>query len=248
MNEEITISKQPPSPPKVVMTPKSAIPRKSSITTGKKILDYLSEVKEGRIHTDVKKNQMYMKQMLYTFSIGSFVATQVLSILNKQYPQYRTSVNAVEDTENALRNLRSETVKKKRVNLVDSICKSRIYSSVIDACAGHSDVYSKKSSGFEMENKMTLCFGNADTSIKMTKFVREGKVPPGFLGYPQFKVATVCYAMDEMEVHDLASQQIMHSATCVDRPKNYSRGSWTYNAKKKEHTFYPQGMAICDLR
>lgn len=73
-----------------------------------------------------------------------------------------------------------------------------------------------------------------------------GRVLPGALAYPRYKVATLSYAMSDIELHVLHSA--VHFGPRQENPKHrHHRGSWLLPSDgEKEPVFYPEGFAVLD--
>jgi hypothetical protein len=132
-------------------------------------------------------------------------------------------------------------------NFLDVLTELGEYTTVFDSIFGHQDSFTH-TDGALLENKVSFPQGSADYSIKMKAFLATGSVPPGALAYPKYKVATLSFALSDVELHCLdkdlhcSSRQMHHAESEPD--KRSRRGAWT--RKGDDFCFYPEGYALLD--
>ena len=86
-------------------------------------------------------------------------------------------------------------------NLLDTLLALGEYTTIVDVIYNHYDRFGNLA-GKLIENKMAVHRGPPSLSFSSwTSCCNE--VPPGALGFPRYKVATICTAMDAVELHEL---------------------------------------------
>jgi hypothetical protein len=228
----------------VVCPPHCAIPRHGFVSTGSRVLTQFKN------HGESQAIQARLPQsFLRIFTASTFTGARVLRQLGISFPQFVTSEEAVERTlgsEDDVRcTLANDNECGKNVNgknLLDSLARRGNYTSTFDSVGGHQDV------GVSLlENKACFAQGTPDPKICMEEYLRAGRVPPGALAYPRYKVATVSYAFSDVELHCLDNDLHLSSrqlhVECADSRSR--RGAWT-RQPSGELLFYPEGYAVLD--
>jgi hypothetical protein len=130
-------------------------------------------------------------------------------------------------------------------NFLDVLTELGEYTTVFDSIFGHQDSFTH-TDGALLENKSSFPQGSPDTSVKMDGFLATGSVPPGALAYPKYKIATLSFALSDVELHCLdkdlhcSPRQIFQK----DADKRSRRGAWTREGD--DFRFYPEGYAVLD--
>ena len=125
------------------------------------------------------------------------------------------------------------------------------FTAVCSPVAGHVDHLRRKGelAQANFENKMVLPIGPFDPSFGNLTDLAEvtSSMSPGFLGFPAFKVASVCRGMCDMESHSLGETLHLYSRMLPHRNKKgevlHWRGGW--NCDRRLH---PQALGVCDWR
>jgi hypothetical protein len=81
----------------------------------------------------------------------------------------------------------------------------------------------------------------------MEGFVASGSVPPGALTYPKYKIATLSFALSDVDLHYLdkdlhCSPRRMHQEDADKRSRR--SGAWTRDGE--DLRFYPEGYVLLD--
>jgi hypothetical protein len=130
-------------------------------------------------------------------------------------------------------------------NFLDVLTELGEFTTVFDSIFGHQDNFTH-TDGALLENKSSFPQGLPDRSVKMEDFFSNGTVPPGALAYPMYKVATLSFALSDVELHCLdkdlhcSPRQLFQE----DANKRSRRGAWTRVGE--ELIFYPEGYALLD--
>jgi hypothetical protein len=130
-------------------------------------------------------------------------------------------------------------------NFLDVLTELGEYTTVFDSIFGHQDSFTH-TDGPLLENKASFPQGSPDPSIKIEHFLPTGSVPPGALAYPKYKVATLSFALSDVELHCLdrdlhCSPRQIHRKDADNRSR---RGAWTRQGD--DSRFYPEGYALLD--
>jgi hypothetical protein len=130
-------------------------------------------------------------------------------------------------------------------NFLDVLTELGEYTTVFDCIFGHQDSFTH-TDGPLLENKASFPQGSPDASIEMNDFLALGRVPPGALAYPEYKVATLSFALSDVELHCLdkdlhCSPRQIHQEGADKRSR---RGAWTRHGD--DLRFYPEGYAVLD--
>ena len=129
------------------------------------------------------------------------------------------------------------------LNVLDKLGALRNYTTVFDVTFGHRDSFTPPSDKPVLENKVSFPLGEPDPSIGLDLFMKNGKVPPGCLAYPRYKVATLSFASSDVELHCLHSD--VHFGARQSKNDRFARGSWL--RQSNDHPlFFPEGAALLD--
>jgi len=93
-------------------------------------------------------------------------------------------------------------LKDKGYKLIHALAACGEYTSVYDVVYGHYDNFNH-TDGKLIENKLPLIYGEPDYSESLYSYLRSGKVPPGALYYPRYKISTLSYALSDIELRIL---------------------------------------------
>lgn len=262
----------------VCCSPMSALPRRGWLTPGKQVVSMCTNT-DSRVYSPQPDEKEYLVKQL----AGNCSAALLLHHISKSYPSlscsekatHATFSNMVETTGYSCDEQDSVLTQINNLKVGDAFNIWRLmekseFSTLIDTVAGHADHYSAdKKKDSELEGKITLIMGAPDTSIDIVGYQKKGLVPPGFLAYPEYGVATVCYANQDLEYHDLSTSKVIHTTALIDHGQStevsrnaahidnrivneqgeggndeaYSRGVWT-RTRSRAPTFYPQGAAL----
>ena len=86
-------------------------------------------------------------------------------------------------------------------NLLDTLLSLGEYTTIVDVIYNHFDRFGNLA-GKLIENKMA--FHRGPPSLRFSSWTSCcSEVPPGALGFPRYKVGTICTAMDAVELHEL---------------------------------------------
>ncbi len=258
----------------VCASPMTALPRRGWLTNGKHIISTLNNKSKDTTNDLEGLESNYLMKMVS----GNCSAAMILHQVARINPSLACSQKAMKATfANMLHVCKSDTEKCERVkDLIDKLhCGQQFstmdlmetseFSTLIDAVAGHADHYnSDKKKDSELESKVTLAMGQPNKSMSIDGYEQSGSVPPGFLAYPQYGIATVCYANKDIEFHDLSTTKVIHAmaindgngvtetrnAASVDNPvpnedndEVHARGAWAGD-ESGNLNFYPQGAAV----
>jgi hypothetical protein len=130
-------------------------------------------------------------------------------------------------------------------NFVDVLSELGEYTTVFDSISGHQDSLTH-TDGALLENKSSFPQGDPDSSISLCNGT-EGRVPPGALAYPKYKIATLSFALSDVELHcldkDLHCSPRQMDQVGADRRSR--RGAWIRHSDGTS-LFYPGGFALLD--
>jgi hypothetical protein len=110
------------------------------------------------------------------------------------------------------------------MHILDSLAAIGNYTTVFDVTFGHKDSFKHSTDPHILENKVSFPLGEPDPSFNLEGFLKEGRVPPGALAYPRYKVASVSFAASDVELHCLHSD--MHFGPCQSHSNRFQRSSW----------------------
>ena len=85
----------------------------------------------------------------------------------------------------------------------------------MDVVVGHEDKFGALGRE-QLENKLVLHRGAPIRTMRLCDVPAVGSVPPGSLAIPRFKVATICSAMQDVELHEL--HNVIHLGTAHTDP------------------------------
>jgi hypothetical protein len=136
-------------------------------------------------------------------------------------------------------------------NFLDVVTELGEYTAVLDSIFGHQDSFTH-TDGALLENKASFPQGSPDTSVKMEGFVASGSVPSGALAYPKYKIATLSFALSEVELHYLdkdlhCSPRQMHQEDADKRSPKPRRVSSTGEASRTGATGISNRVASSTL-
>jgi hypothetical protein len=129
-------------------------------------------------------------------------------------------------------------------NVLDALSAVGEYTAVFDATFGHVDNFTHTDAPL-LENKWSFIMGEEDQTVLLDSYQAKGRVPPGGLAYPRYKVATVSFASSDVELHCLHAD--VHFGPRQDRSDHlrFRRGSWL-RQDGGESLFFPEGSAVLD--
>jgi hypothetical protein len=78
-----------------------------------------------------------------------------------------------------------------------------------------------------------------------SSLIEGGRIPPGALAYPQYKVYMVARAMKDIEMHSL--DNTVHLSSRYRNASNNYRGGWAHNLQTREIEYYPECGAMTRL-
>jgi hypothetical protein len=92
------------------------------------------------------------------------------------------------------------------MNILDALGTVGDYTTVFDVLTfGHRYSVSHPTDSPVSETKVSFPLGEPDLSVNLDEYLQKGRVPPGGLAYPRYKVATVLFATSNVELHCLHS-------------------------------------------
>jgi hypothetical protein len=129
------------------------------------------------------------------------------------------------------------------MNTLDSLAAIGNYTVVFDVTFGHKDSFKLPTDPPILENKVSFPLGKSDPFLNLDGYLKEGRVRPGALAYPRYKVASVSFAASDVELHCLHSD--MHFSPCQSRLDCFQRGSWLRRVQDAP-LFFPNGAGVLD--
>ena len=153
------------------------------------------------------------------------------------------STNVVESALQTESTARQEK-KKKKTNILDSLAAIGNYTTCFDVTFGHRDSFKHPTDPPILENKVSFPLGEPDRSFKLDTYLKQGRVPPGALAYPRYKVASISFAASDVELHCLHSE--MHFGPRQPHHDRYRRGSWLRQGG--DSLFFSEGAAVLDWK
>ena len=103
---------------------------------------------------------------------------------------------------------------------LDVLLEAGEYTALLELIFGHEDHFGTDTSAL-VENKLLLPEGRRSLR-KLSRLPERGPVPEGALGIPRVKVATICGAMQDVELHELHG--IFHAGRSVQTEGNPGGG------------------------
>ena len=85
-------------------------------------------------------------------------------------------------------------------NLLDALGALGNYTTSFDVTFGHTDSFTHSSDAPLLENKVSFPLGEPLPSVNLDVYLENGRVPPAGLAYPRYKVATVSFAVSDVEL------------------------------------------------
>jgi hypothetical protein len=137
---------------------------------------------------------------LRVFTATVYSGARILRSMALYHPYLTSSPNVVES---AL--LNESTARHDGMNLLDSLAAIGNYTAVFDVTFGHKDSFKHPTDPPILENKVSFPLGEPDPLLNLDGYQKEGRVPPGALAYPRYKVASVSFAASDVELHCLHS-------------------------------------------
>jgi hypothetical protein len=209
-----------------VSPPHNSIPHRGFVSKGAKVL------KDFQLSEDLP--------FLRVFTATVYSRARILKKMALLHPHLTTSPTVVESA------LQTElTARQKRMNIIDELSEIGNYTAVFDVTFGHKDSFKHPTDPPILENKVLFPLGEPDPSFKLDGYLKEGRVPPGALAYPRYKVASVSFSASDVELHCLHSdmhfgpRQSHHGRNC------FRRGSWL-RCVNEAPLFFPEGAAVLD--
>jgi hypothetical protein len=168
--------------------PHNSIPRRGFVSTGAKVL------KDFQLSEDLR--------FLRVFTASVYSGARILQQIVLLHPHLTTSPNVVES---ALQTESTARLQTESTNILDSLAANGNYTTVFHVTFGHKDSFKHPSDPAILENKVSFPLGEPNMSINLDGYQKEGRVPPGALAYPRYKVASVSFAASGVELHCLHS-------------------------------------------
>ena len=204
--------------------PHNSIPRRGFVATGKRVL------KDFQLSEDLP--------FLRVFTATVYSGARILRNMALHHPHLTTSPKVVEST------LLTEcTARQEGMNTLDSLAAIGNYTAVFDVTFGHKDSFKHPTDPPILENKVSFPLGEPQPLLNLDGYIKEGRVPPGALAYPRYKVASVSFAASDVELHCLHSD--MHFGPRQSNHDRFRRGSWLRRVQDTP-LFFPNGAAILD--
>jgi hypothetical protein len=207
--------------------PHNSIPRRGFVSKGAKVLH------EFQSSEDLP--------FLRVFTSTVYSGARILRKLALAHPHLTTSPNVVKSA------LQTElTARQERTaNILDELSEIGNYTAVFDVTFGHKDSFKRPNDPPILENKVSFPLGEPDQSFNLDGYLKEGRVPPGALAYPRYKVASVSFAASDVELHCLHSDMHFGSRLPHTHHDRFRRGSWL-RLGQAEPIFFPNGAAVLD--
>jgi hypothetical protein len=206
------------------LSPHNSIPRRGFVARGKRVLN------EFQLSEDLP----FLRVLTATVYSGA----RMLQNMALHHPHLTTSPKVVEST------LQTEsTARQEGSNLLDSLVAIGNYTAVFDVTFGHKDSFKHTTDPPILKNKVSFPLGEPDPLLNLDGYQKEGRVPPGALAYPRYKVASVSFAASDVELHCLHSD--MHFGPRQSHHDCFRRGSWLRRVQDAP-LFSPNGAAILD--
>jgi hypothetical protein len=156
---------------------------------------------------------------LRVFTATVYSGARILRKMALHPPRLTTSPNVVDS---AL--LNESTARQEGMNLLDSLAAIGNYTAVFDVTFGHKDSFKYTTDPPILENKVSFPLGEPDPLLNLDGYKKEGRVPPGALAYPRYKVASVSFAASDVELHCLHLD--MRFGPRQSHHHRSRRGSW----------------------
>lgn len=237
---------------KGVKNPKEAVPRYG-----------FGMIAGTRFREQVKKaNSSAMLNVSREFNAAPYNGAKVLMALAELDPNMTTSKSACQ---HALRTCKPNKDDTAPLKTLDGLSDPKEYSTCLEVVSGHTDAYGEKGKVAQttFQSKMSFPLGTADQSKTLKDYIHvvtstsmeepryywdwQGQALPGALVYPRLKVATVCFALSDIELHCLGDE--MHFGAKQEGVLARYRGAWMLKngARAEEAVFYPEGCGQCSF-
>ena len=216
-----------------VLPPHNSIPRRGFVTKGAKVL------KEFQSSEDLP--------FLRVFTATVYSGARLLKKIALLHPHLTTSLNVAESALQTESKSRDEKAKdgQEKTNILDELSAIGNYTAVFDVTFGHKDSFKHPTDPPILENKVSFPLGEPDPSFKLDRYLKEGRVPPGALAYPRYKVASVSFSASDVELNCLHSDMHFGPRQSHHDRDRFRRGSWLRCVNERA-LFFPEGAAILD--
>jgi hypothetical protein len=84
------------------------------------------------------------------------------------------------------------------VNILDALGAVGNYTTVFGVTFRHKDSFTHPSDSPFLEIKGSFPLGEPDPSVNLDDYLQKGRVPPGGLAYPRYKVFTIYFAASDI--------------------------------------------------
>jgi hypothetical protein len=206
------------------LSPHNSIPRCGFVATGARVLN------DFQLAEDLL--------FLRVFTATVYSGAQILRKMALHHPHLTTSPKVVEYTL-----LTESTARQERMNTLDSLTAIGNYTAFFNVTFGHKDSFEHPTDPPFLENKVSFPSGEPDPLLNIDGYLKEGRVPPGALAYPRYKIASVSFAASDVELHCLHSD--MHFGPRQSHHDCFQRGSWLRQVQEAP-LFSPNGAALLD--
>jgi hypothetical protein len=136
---------------------------------------------------------------------------------------------------------------KANTTVLDELLENGRCSVVMEPVFGHLDSYNGKNTTQDdktLQSKFVLKSG-PKCEDKLSPYMECGRIPPGALAYPRYKVYTIARAMKDIEMHSL--DNTVHLSSRYRSGSNNYRGGWAQNHQTSEMEYYPECGAMTRL-
>jgi hypothetical protein len=176
-----------------VSLPHNSIPRRRFVTKGAKVL------KDFQSSEDLP----FLRVFTATVHSGARLLKKIALLL--LHPHLTTSLNVAKSALQTESKARDEKAKdgQEKTNILDELSAIGNYTAVFYVTFGHKDSFKHPTHPPILENKVSFPLGEPDPSFKLDGYLQEGRVPPGALAYPRYKVASVSFSASDVELHCL---------------------------------------------
>lgn len=219
--------------------PLSGIPGYGYLSSGKKVATKLD-------HPANRES----REVLRTGTACVFSGARILLSLARMRPDLTTSFEAARQTRRIEIKIRRGLLESHGRGAIQSLpidllFASREYTTSFDVIYGHCDRFTTKEDDLVLGNKILFPRGTAAPQIELNAFLSEGRVPPGALCYPRYKISSLILALEDVELKSLHS--VLHMGARQSNVKYAcNRGVWCKGVLAGNIRFYPEGAAVMD--
>jgi hypothetical protein len=226
---------------RVVQPRLNGVPRLGWIVNNKHIMAKINPKVRGTEKNNVANYEDILRTEVSTLFSGAHVLAQLFA----RYPELQSGESTVDNMVQLYNDISQRT--KANTTVLDELLENGRCSVVMEPVFGHLDSYNGKNTTQDdktLQSKFVLKSG-PKSEDKLSTYMECGRIPPGALAYPRYKVYTIARAMKDIEMHSL--DNTVHLSSRYRSGSNNYRGGWAQNHQTSEMEYYPECGAMTRL-